>query len=217
MLAHLNREALVVEIARQMDEAPWRLERSRDGVTVYSSAELACPFVGFKTVTEPAASVDALVRFLGEGLQLAMAEMSDRYAGGEQILELDHGPEHRASVVRTAFRMPPGMADREFVHMLYERRRGPDEAFLAYHSVDDETLPPPARGFVRCPIYPSGQRFRAQGAGRTRVEHLMVYDLAGWISPWLQNTAFRAGHVRAYLHEWQNLVRHFAPAGGARA
>ena len=43
---------------------------------------------------------------------------------------------------------------------------------------------------------------------RTRVEHLMVYDLAGWISPWLQNTVSRSGHVGAYLHEWRNLVRH---------
>jgi hypothetical protein len=208
-LCDIDREALIGEIARRMDELPWRIERAGDGVRVYSSAALPCPFVGFKTVTEPRASVDDLVRFLGEGLQDAMAEMNDRYVGGELLLRLDEGTDHRASVVRTAFRMPPGMAGREFVHLLYERRRGRDEAFLAYHSVDDDTLPPPREGFVRCPIYPSGQRLRASGGGRTRVAHLMVYDLAGRIPAWIQNTVFRAGHVGAYFHEWRGLVRHF--------
>jgi hypothetical protein len=211
-LAGLDREALIAEIARQMDHAPWRLERSRDGVTVYSSTDLACPFMGFKTVTEHAASVDALVGFLGEGLQKAMAQMNHLYVGGELIRALDEGPHHRASLVRTAFRMPPPLADREFVHLLYEVRPSPEEAFLAYLSVDDPGLPPPAAGFVRCPIYPSGQRIRAIGGGRTRVEHLMVYDLAGNIRPWLQNTVFRAGHVGAYLKEWRNLILHFAPS-----
>lgn len=215
-LATLDREALIAEIARQMDDVPWRLERSRDGVTVYSSADLACPFVGFKTVTEHAASVDALVAYLGEGLQQAMAEMNHLYVGGEQIRALDAGPHHRASLVRTAFRMPPPLSDREFVHLLYELRRTPEEAFIAYLSVDDPGLPPPARGFLRCPIFPSGQRIRAIGGGRARVEHLMVYDLAGSIRPWMQNTLFRAGHVGAYLQEWRNLILHFAPESAAR-
>lgn len=214
------REALVGEIARWMDDFPWRRERAEDGVTVYSSAGLPCPFVGFKTVTEPRAPVDAVVHFLGEGLLAAMAAMNDRYVGGEVLRPIDEGSDHRAWVVCTRFRMPPGMADREFVHVLHERRRGPQEAFLAYGTVDDAELPPPAKGFVRCPIYPSGQRIRALGDGRTRVEHLMVYDLAGSIPAWAQNKLFRAGHVRAYLHEWRGLLRHFGGAareGAARA
>jgi hypothetical protein len=201
-----------------LDEAPWRLERARGGVAVYSSAGLGCPFVGFKTVTEHEASVGELARYLGEGLLQAMAEMNDRYAGGEVLRELGAGPNHRASVVRTAFRMPKGMAGREFVHLLYERRRGPDEVVLAYLSVDDEGLPPPARGFVRCPTYPSGQRIRAVASGRTRVEHLMVYDLAGLVPAWAQNTLFRAGHVAAYEREWRALVLRFArPRGAGRS
>jgi hypothetical protein len=207
-------EALVRTLGCWMDDFPWRRERAEDGVTVYSASRLPCPFEGFMTVTEPRAPVDALARFLGEGLLEAMAEMNDRYVGGEIVRRIDDGPDHRTTVVRTAFRMPPGMAGREFVHLVHERRRSRDEAFVAYGPVDEDDLPPPPQGFVRCPIYPSGQRLRAIGGGRTRVEHLMVYALAGWA----QNTLFHAGHVRAYLDEWKGLLRRFegpAGAGGA--
>jgi hypothetical protein len=108
--------------------------------------------------------------------------------------------------------MPAGMSSREFLHLLHVATRGSERRFVVYHSVDDPELPAPRPGFVRCPVYPSGQRLTRLASGRVRVEHLMVYDLAGSISPWVQNTLFRSGHVVAYHAEWRRLVELFEEA-----
>ncbi|MEM9697043.1 MAG: START domain-containing protein, partial [Myxococcota bacterium] len=92
-----------------------------------------------------------------------------------------------------------------FVHALFRRPLDDRSWVVGYLSVDDPELPPPLEGFVRCPIYPSGQRVTQLEHGRIRVEHLMVYDLGGAISVRTQNLFFRRGHVAAYHREWRSL------------
>ena len=196
---------LVAEIVRQLDAGPWALESERDGVSVFSCDALPCPFVGFRTVTFHEADIEALFRFLGDGLLEAFSQMNDRYVEGSEIKRLDE----RTRIVRTSFAMPLPLADREFVHLLHLAAPDPNTRIVAYGSADDPDLPPIQPGYVRCPIFPSGQRLLSMPDGRVRVEHLMVYDLAGSITPWLQNTLFFRGHVSAYHNEWIKLVERF--------
>ena len=66
-------------------------------------------------------------------------------------------------------------------------RRLPSQAPPAYEeppAVVRSVAPdyPEIAGFIRCPIFPSGQRITEIGQNQIRVEHLMVYGLAGSIS-----------------------------------
>jgi hypothetical protein len=78
-----------------------------------------------------------------------------------------------------------------------------------YHSVNDKDLPPVKNGFLRCPTYLSGQRITTLPNQKVRVEHMMVYELAGNISKKIQNKYFKKGHIQAYIREWQKLVDKF--------
>lgn len=196
-------DALASTIAHQLDHAHWTPRADRRGVTVFSATDLDCPFVGFRTVTilEGIAPED-VVADLGDGLLAAFETMNARYVDGQELRPED---DRGVRIVRTAFSMPSPLADREFVHALFTRRLDDDTWIVGYLSVDDDDLPPVAEGFVRCPIYPSGQRITRLSDGRVRVEHLMVYDLAGAIAPRVQNTLFLRGHVDAYVDEWSGL------------
>ena len=92
---------------------------------------------------------------------------------------------------------------------MYVKRRDERTAFIVYHSIPDNELPPVKDGFVRCPTYLSGQRITTMDDGRVRVEHMMVYGLSGSIGTWVQNKLFHKGHIKAYLGEWQKLVDHY--------
>ncbi|MFO8071429.1 MAG: START domain-containing protein [Polyangia bacterium] len=209
LLRDLDPAAIVDAVDSQLDGAHWKLAIGKDGVAVYTSTALPCPFTGFKTVTEHSASLDDLTAFLGDGILGAFSQMNRRYVFGEDIPAPGSS---KLRVVRTGFSMPAGMSSREFLHLLHVALRGPERRFVVYHSVDDPELPARRPGFVRCPVYPSGQRLTRLASGRIRVEHLMVYDLAGSVSPWVQNTLLRRGHAATYHAEWLSLVELFEKA-----
>jgi len=201
-------EALVARIEADLDHPAWRRERSRDGVTVFSNGGLDAPVVGFRTVVEVDAPPEEVTRFLGPGLLDAFSKMNELYVDGTVLLELNEG-----QVVRTRFAMPGPMNGREFVHVLHVAEVSPDQRIVAYLGVDGPSLPPPTDGFVRCPVYPSGQRITRLPGGRSRVEHLMVYELAGAVPRWAQNHLFHQGHVGAYEKEWRGLIEHYRSRG----
>jgi hypothetical protein len=198
-------DELVRTIFEQLDDPGWRLDRRTPEVAVYSHRGLPAPVVGYRTVTEHDADLSALAGFLGAGLFDAFRTLNARFAFGEVLRDAPR-------VVRTGFTMPPGFAGREFVHLLHEASVGDDVRVVAYDAVDESDLPPPHEGFLRCPMHPSGQRLTRLATGRVRVEHLMVYELAGCVPAWAQNILFHRGHIGAYAAEWQALVSHFRSA-----
>jgi hypothetical protein len=202
--------ALAHEVVRLLDATPWRLGLQNDDVRVEFSDALPAPVVGYRTTTEHDVSIETLAAFLGDGLLDAFSKLNALYAFGEVLQE-------HPKVVRTGFFMPKGFSGREFVHALESHRLSDDCHVVAYGAVDESALPAPRPGFIRCPIYPSGQRISRLPNGRTRVEHLMTYELVGWVPRWAQNTLFHRGHLGAYRDEWTRLVRHFAPGDGGRA
>lgn len=187
---------------RLLELPGWEMAAEQGGVEVFRHRGIA-PVIGYRTVTHHSAGVATLSAFLGEGLLDAFAILNDRFAFGEVLRE-------RPRIVRTGFTMPRGMADREFVHALQVREFSQDLHVVAYGAVDEIGLPAPKPGWIRCPIYPSGQRIRRMADGRTQVEHLMTYELAGRIPRWAQNRLFDAGHVAAYVAEWNALIEYFA-------
>lgn len=199
--------ALALEVIRQLDETPWQQGYADAVVQVYFSRALPAPVVGYRTVTEHDVSMEGLAAFLGEGFLTAFAKLNARFAFGEELLS-------EPCVVRTGFTMPAPFTNREFLHSLTDIRMGPDCHVVAYGPVASDGLPPVREGFLRCPMYPSGQRISRLSDGRTRVEHLMTYELAGRVPRWAQNTLFHRGHLNAYCAEWTELVRHFAASGG---
>jgi hypothetical protein len=209
LLKDLDPAAIVDVVDSQLDDANWTCAIEKNGVAVYTSTALPCPFTGFKTVTEHSASLDVLTAFLGDGILGAFSQMNRRYVFGEDIPAPGSS---KLRVVRTGFSMPVGMSSREFLHLLHVAPRGPERRFVVYQSVDDPELPPRRPGFVRCPVYPSGQRLTRLSNGRIRIEHLMVYDLAGSVAPWVQNTLLRRGHAAAYYSEWRRLIELFEEA-----
>lgn len=198
---------LVDAILADLDHPGWVLESRRDGVAVYSNRELAAPYVGYRTIVEVGADLDEVTAFLGPGLLDAFSRMNALYVDGDVLRE---GPE--ADVVRTRFAMPWPMAGREFVHLLAVAAPADDLRVVAYHGVEGAGLPAPTDGYVRCPIHPSGQRLSRLPRGGTRVEHLMVYGLAGAVPRWAQNHLFHRGHVKAYHDEWRGLIDRFGSA-----
>ncbi len=207
VLNELDQEVLIDQMIYQLDELDWKQVGQKGDATVYWTNETDCPYDGFRTVTEHQVPAIDMVRYLGKGICTAMSEMNHMYTDGGTIKEIyDKGEEDYYAVVKTCFKMPFPMQNREFLHSLYVKRRDENTAFIIYHSIFDEDLPPVKNGYLRCPTYLSGQRITTLENGNTRVEHMMVYGLAGRISPGIQNKIFKAGHVKAYLKEWQKLV-----------
>lgn len=207
LLADLDQELLIDKMIHQLDDLDWKQVGQNDDVTVFVSDQFDCPYDGFKTVTYHSANAAQLSNYLGRNICKAMAEMNHLYTDGGTIKVIhDLGDENYYAIVRTCFKMPFPLQNREFLHSLYVKRRDPNTIFIVYHSIFDKDLPPEKKGYLRCPTYLSGQRITTLENGQTRVEHMMVYGLAGKISANVQNKFFKKGHVGAYLKEWQKLV-----------
>ncbi len=199
----LTGDALAREVVRQLDTTDWQQGLMTPQVQVYFSRTLPAPVVGYRTVTEHDARPEDLFAFLGTDMLGAFSQLNRRFVFAEQLQD-------EPRVVRTGFSMPPGFSSREFLHLLVCTQLNERTWVVAYGPPGDESAYPSARrGFIRCPMYPSGQRISTLASGRTRVEHLMVYELGGWISHRLQNSVFHAGHLRAYHDEWLGLVHRF--------
>lgn len=190
---------LAAEVDRQLELPGWQKGLEAPDVAVWFHRALPAPVIGYRTVTEHAVPSDALVAYLGPNLLGAFSQLNERYAFGDVLCEEPH-------IVRTGFSMPFPLADREFVHHLVVEELRPGVTIVAYGPADETELASPREGYVRCPIYPSGQRITDLGDGRTRVEHLMTYELGGRISARVQNALFHRGHLGAYRDEWRALV-----------
>ena len=177
----------------------WTLASEREGVAVWFHRALPDPIVGYRTVTEHPMPAAAMTTFLGARLLGAFSRMNARYAFGDVLAT-------EPLVVRTGFSMPIGFKPREFVHRLAVTPVSDAVTVIAYGPADERGLAEPRPGYLRCPIFPSGQRITALGERACRVEHLMTYALAGSVPRWAQNTLFHRGHVQAYHQEWRALA-----------
>lgn len=202
--------ALAREIVRQLDELEWTVGRETADVRVAWSDAVPGPVRGYRTTTRHRVPFEEVVGFLGAGLLDAFERLNERWAWGEVVSASPR-------VVRTAFTMPWPFRGREFLHSLEEVRLAPGVHVIGYGDAPEGARPTPRPGWVRCPIFPSGQRIRALDDGWVEVEHLMVYALAGAVPHGVQSRLFHRGHLGAYTREWQSLVDVFRDAARGRA
>lgn len=207
----IDHDLLAQRMLRQLDKQNfWELAGQQQEVKVYVGKKIADGFDGFKTVTVHEVGAMPIVELLGQNLCTAMQMMNHLYHSGEVLrLFYNNAPDDYYAIVRTNFKMPFPLTNREFLHTIMAKRIDAQTVLIMYHSVHDNTLPPTKKGFLRCPTYLSGQRITALTPTCTQVEHLMVYALGGWVSKGVQNSLFKSGHVKAYLNEWQRLVNYF--------
>jgi len=206
----LNHAALAQRMLSQLDSPEWKLAGSNNDVKVFYYPNIEGGVDGFKTITEHSVDALTMIGYLGKNICTAMQEMNHLYHSGETLkLYHDNGPDDYFAVVRTNFKMPFPLTNREFLHSLNIKRLDKDTVLIMYHSVDDKGLPPVKKGFLRCPTYLSGQRITTLSNQKIRVEHMMVYELAGKISKNVQNKYFKSGHIKAYIREWQKLIDKF--------
>lgn len=206
------RAALLDQLRYAMDATAWREVVRRDGVQVavgrpaYGAGEAPHRVEGFHIQAEVSGtSVAHGLAYFHDACHFA--DSANKMTSASEIIEV-LCPERDTyeAVVRTGFRLPWPLQDREFLHYVTASRApdgaGRDTALVAYATVDDPRMPPPWPGALRCRMRPSGQRITALGGGRVRFEHCMTYDLGGWIPAGVQNLFFHRGHAQAYAEEW---------------
>jgi hypothetical protein len=191
--------SIINAVIEGLDRPGWRLSGERNGIQVFSMKFPGSRYVGYKTVSEYPADLERITSFLGDNITTAMSMMNHRYLEGSLV------EESGVKTVRTAFSMPLGFKNRDFVHRLYVRRIDSRTAVIAYGPVASGPENREAAGFVRCPMFPSGQRIISRGRNEVSVEHLMIYGMGGLVPAVVQNVLFHKGHVQAYLKEWGRL------------
>jgi hypothetical protein len=199
LMSFESENSVINALLNGLERPNWKLSGERNGVLVFSLKLPESGYIGYKTISEYSTDIDSMTAFLGNGITTAMSMMNHRYLEGSIT------DESGIRIVRTAFSMPPGIRNRDFLHSLYLKRTDNRTSLIVYGPVSSNPEHRKVAGFVRCPIFPSGQRITWRGKNRVRVEHLMVYGLAGLIPAAIQNVLFHRGHIEAYLSEWGRL------------
>ena len=206
----INPDEVLKNIPIELDTGEWDLDFDNTDIQVYSQKN-ACnsPVIGFKTVTYHLIASNHIFDFL-EDVCGAMNRINHLFILGEKFRDWPTKRDPNGTLVRTSFRMPFPMKNREFLHGLHSQKLDDGTHLIAYTPIDTQEIPVQKK-FIRCPMYVSGQRITQLDNGTVRVEHLMVYALDGAIRHSLQDRWFRKSHVKAYLKEWRNLREYLFP------
>ena len=201
----MNTPAFTLEsIPKELDAKGWHLEVDSSDIQVFSKKGASnVNVVGFKTVSwhpMPATKAFSILRDVCKAMELA----NDQYVLGETFRAWADPATEEGTLVRTSFSMPFPFAYREFLHGLHAAQ--PDErTYLVGYTPIEEPEIPVQKGYVRSKMHTSGQRITQLDNGMCRVEHLMVYELAGQVSKSTQDKWLKGGHVGAYLKEWRKV------------
>jgi hypothetical protein len=194
-----------------LDDTPWKVVNAAGRVRVevghprFGPDNRAVPEEGFHLVAEVrGATVRHALTYFHDACHFA--ETANRMTSASEVITvLDPDIEHYEAVVRTGFRLPWPLQDREFLHYVTtdvsQDTEGRAVGLVAYATVTEDGQPPAWDGSLRCSMRASGQRITEIGDRGIRIEHGMTYPLGGRVGPWLQNHLFHAGHVNAYCNE----------------
>lgn len=187
-----------------LDEDGWNLEFDATDIKISSKYGVCgSDIIGFKTVTEHPVSAKSAFDLLKD-VNRAMELVNDQFVLGEVLENWPVDFDEDGTLVRTSFKMPWPFTDREFPHGLHSKQVNETTYVIGYTPIERDDIPVQV-GYVRCPMYISGQRITAVNDSVCRVEHLMVYELGGSVSKSFQDKVMKAGHVGAYKGEWRKL------------
>lgn len=206
----IHPDEVLKKIPLELDHNDWHLAFDDTDIQVYSREKASLsPLVGFKTVTYHHISSDQVFEFLKDVCG-AMNRINHLFIHGEEFRGWPSKIDPEGRLVRTSFKMPFPMKNREFLHGLHCQKVNDRIQIIGYTPIEAPEIKV-QKDFIRCPMYISGQRITILNNGTVRVEHLMVYALAGSISHSLQDRWFKKSHIKAYVKEWRNLRKHLFP------
>jgi hypothetical protein len=191
-------------IPKELDQEGWILEHDRNHIKVYSKFNVYdSNIIGFKTITQHAIAANVIFDLLKDVCG-AMRQINEMFLLGETFDNWSTENDLEGKIVRTSFKMPFPLSNREFLHGLHAYQQNEHTFIVAYTPIEDSKIPIQSK-FVRCPMNISGQRITALNSGLVRVEHLMIYNFGGAISSSFQDKWMKKSHIGAYVKEWQNL------------
>jgi len=206
----INPDDAVKRIPQELDSSNWVMEYDQTDIQVYSKSEASdSPVIGFRTVTTHFLPLITVFEFLKDVCG-AMNKINHMFVKGEEFRDWSSELDPNGKVVRTSFRMPFPMTNREFLHGLHSHQLDETTGIVAYTPLEDNSIPV-QKGYVRCPMYISGQRITKLESGALQVEFLMVYELGGKISTSVQDKWLKKSHVGAYIKEWRKLREYMFP------
>jgi len=196
-----------------MDQTTWKIEREQDDIRVSSGVPVfagrSSRVEGFyvtTTLDDGFVSLEQSVSYFRDAVHFALT--ANAMTSNAQVI-WDNGMDR--AIVRTGFELPWPLRNREFLHGVAVQRTDDSSALVVYTSLSEEeesALPPPWEGYLRCTMYPSGQRLtKNTGDGILKLEHCMTYPLGGGVAAWVQNRIFHGGHVTAYFDEWKAMKK----------
>ena len=204
MHSTISPEFSLKSIDKELDLNNWSLEHDKAHIKVYSKHNVSdSDIIGFKTITEHAVATTIIFDLLKDVCG-AMNQINDMFLSGETFDEWPTESDHAGSVVRTSFKMPFPMSNREFLHGLHSYQKNETTFIVAYTPLEESDIPVQPH-FIRCPMNVSGQRITILNSGLVRVEHLMTYRLGGAIGSYFQDKWLKKPHISAYIKEWENL------------
>lgn len=210
MQAAANPVVNFTKVPQELDHPDWELVLDYTDTQIYtrygaSNSEI----IGFKTITYHTITARTLYHFLKD-VNGAMETMNELFVLGEVLRTWETPFDKEGVLVRTSFEMPFPFANREFVHGQHGIQLDKDTFVVAYTPIE---IPETAvqQGYVRCPVFVSGQRIQKMPNGLVRVEHLMTYELGGRVSPYIQDQWLKKAHTKAYVREWRNLHAYHFP------
>lgn len=207
----INPQETLTTIPKELDAQGWDLALDQTDIRVYTKPNASnSSIIGFKTVTDHFIPIE-LVYALLKDVCGAMNSINDLFVLGEEFRDWSVALDPKGKLVRTSFKMPFPMANREFLHGLHSYQAAPNIYIIGYTPIEETSITV-RKGYVRCPMYISGQRITALACGVVRVEHLMVYNLGGKISGAVQDRWLKNTHVGAYVKEWRKLRAYMYPS-----
>lgn len=199
-----------IELAEELDQEDWVLERDKVDIQVYSRQQASgSEVIGFKTVSYHAFSLGQGATFL-QDVRGAMKHMNPMYAMGEVFGPWPTNEDPNGQLIRTAFQIPFPIGAREFVHGVHCLVPDPNTRIITYTPTERPSIPT-LPGYIRSTTYLSGQRLMLLPNGLCRVEHLMTYTLKGRISSFVQDVILKPSHIGAYIKEWRALRKALVP------
>ena len=205
--AGVDHRALIAHCKEDLQtSAVWR-PATKDGVALSSGFLPGIPCRAYRSDIELAGSLEDVVRFIADDMVERLPDWNREFVDGHIVGTLRDDPQIRAWLVHVFYATPPPLANREYLYYLARQRISEDEVLIVYQSVAEPIDVRP--GYVRGVLSRTVHRCLRVDADRTKVEHILSNDIAGWISQRIQSHVLSGGFMAANRRDAVNQMRIF--------
>lgn len=188
--------------------AEWPASVTRGGIKVSAGWLPERPCKAYRSELDLEGSLEEVARFIADEMLERLGDWNREFQDGTVVKTVEDSPERKAWLIQVFYKTPPIMKNREYLHYLARQNVDDDQIIIAYLSVDEDI--PIRPGYVRGVLYPTVHRLTRLGEARTHVEHILVNDIRGGVSLWVQNHIFTKGFIAANLRDSESQQRIFS-------